>query len=259
MKQTLTIPYAVPSRDELDLLLIEQEEWDGNIGVVTTAEMLRYVSSYIYNQLYSSSTPCALVDGQLQCYINAYPRQEGLVYRLLSSWGNVSGPRGGKTDITEILNFTLTSEERVKYPCHNIKRVSWLDVCYNAEGAVVPNPQLTVEGDSVIVDSTVYGSVEVLYTTEKYTHILTVPRREDAIEGFFSAAVYALYHGGISWIEVDMPDNFDETSLDDNCGIDGSVSVVWPEDDPRPVSDNPYRRRTVVNYCTQETISDVIS
>jgi hypothetical protein len=137
--------------------------------------------------------------------INTYPRQPGLVYRLHTSWGTLSGPRGGRTTVTEILNFTLTAEERVNYPCHGIKRVAWLDVCYDSAGAIVPNPTLTVGADSISIPEAVYGSVEVTYDTEKYSHLLYVPRREGAIEEFFSAAVYALYQGGISWLEIDVP------------------------------------------------------
>lgn len=259
MQQSLAITFARPAIDPAELLLIEQEEWARNTGVVTTAEMLRYVSAYVYGQLYGSRTRCPLVNGQLRCTVNVYPRVPGLVYRLHTSWGTLGGPRGGLTEITEILNYTLTAQEKVKYPCREIRSARWLDVCYDADGAVVTPPALVVDDDGLVIADPVYGSVEVRYTTERYSYQLAVPRREEALEAMFSAAVYALYQGGISWIAIDLPDSFDETTADDRCGLDGSVSLTWPEGDPRPVSDNPYRRHTVVDYCSQTIISDVIT
>lgn len=259
MQQSLAITFARPALDPADLLLIEQEEWARNTGVVTTAEMLRYVSAYVYNQLYASRTRCALQGGQLRCTVNVYPRVPGLVYRLHTSWGSLSGPSGGTVEITEILNYTLTTEERVQYPCREIRSARWLDVCYDPSGAVVANPALVIGDEAIVIAAPVYGSVEVRYTTERYSYQLAVPRREEALESMFSAAVYALYPGGISWIEIDLPDSFDEATAEDRCGLDGTVSVTWPEDNPRPVSDNPYRRRTVVDYCSQEIISDTIT
>jgi hypothetical protein len=258
-QSTLAITYAQPLPDQGDLLMIEQEEWGKNTGVVTTAEMMRYVSAWVYNQLYRASTDCGVVDGQLTCTINIYPRMPQLVYQLHTSWGNLSGPRGGMTTVEEILNFTLTTEERPRYPVHSISAAHWLAECYDVSGAVVTPPALTIDGDAIVITEPVYGSVQVRYRTERYSHTLSIPRREDALEEFFSAAVYALYSGGLTWIEIDLPNSFDEANATERCGLSGSGSVTWPEDDPRPIADNPYRRKTVVDYCSQTIISDEIS
>jgi hypothetical protein len=259
MQSALAITYQQPAPDNLDLLLIEQEEWGKNVGVVTTAEMLRYISAWVYNQLYRASTDCGMVDGRLTCTINVYPRVPGLPYQLRTSWGSISGPRGGMTTFEEILNFTLTTEERVQYPCREILGVDWLAECYDASGAVVTPPALAIDGDTIVIPAPVYGSVQVRYRTERYSHTLSVPRREDALEEFFSAAAYALYDGGLTWIDVDLPNSFDEATATERCGLSGSGSVSWPEDDPRPIADNPYRRKTVVDYCSQTIISDTIT
>lgn len=259
MPEVLTLSYSTPSVDGGDLLMIEQEEWGKNTGVVTSAEMLRYVSAWVYNQLYRASTDCGMVDGQLRCQVNVYPRVPGLSYQLHTSWGSLSGPRGGTTAVEEILNFTLSTEERVKYPCLEILDVDWMAECYDASGAVVTPPPLTIDGNAIVITAPVYGSVQVRYRTERYSHTLSIPRREDALEEFFSAAVYALYSGGLTWIEIDLPNSFDEATATERCGLSGSGSVTWPEDDPRPIADNPYRRKTVVDYCSQEIISDTIT
>lgn len=258
-QSSLTITYAQPVPEQRDLLLIEQEEWARTTGVVTTAEMLRYVSAFVYNQLYRGSTNCSMVDGRLVCTVNVYPRVSGLAYQLHASWGELSGPRGGLVEITEILNFTLTTEERVKYPCRSISAVRWLAECYDPSGAVVDAPALTIAGDAITIPAPVYGSVEVRYQTERYQHTLAIPRRDEALEEMFTAAVYALYQGGLTWIEIDLPSSFDEATATERCGFSGTASVTWPEDDPRPVADNPYRRHTLVDYCSQTIISDVIS
>ena len=259
MHSSIAITYQQPTPEAIDLLMIEQEEWARNTGVVTTAEMLRYVSAFVYNQLYRGSTNCSMVDGRLVCTVNVYPRVPGLAYQLHASWGELSGPRGGLVEITEILNFTLTTEERPRYPVRSISAVRWLAECYDPSGAVVEAPSLAIAGDAITIPAPVYGSVEVRYQTERYQHTLAIPRRDDALEEMFSAAVYALYDGGLAWIEIDLPDSFDEATATERCGLSGSASVTWPEEDPRPVADNPYRRHTLVDYCSQTIISDVIS
>jgi len=257
--QSLVVNYRQDEVAQGPLLMIEQEEWGRNVGVVTTAEMLRYVSAVIYNQLYQKTTDCGMVDGQLTCTINVYTSRPGLAYQLHTSWGTVTGPAGGLVSITEILNFTLTTEERPKYPVRTMDSVRWLSDCYDSTGAIVNPPALTIGVDNVTIPDAVYGSVEVSYKTERYQHTLSVPKRDDAIEEMFSAAVYALYDGGVVWEKISMPRGFDENTAAVKCGLSGSVSVTWPEGDPRPVADSPYRRRTIVDYCSQTTISDTIS
>lgn len=258
ISSAITIPYSIAAAAQGDLLVIEQEEWSKNIGVVTKFELLRYISSRVYDRPYISSTACGVSEGSLSCLVNVYPRRGGIVYRLHTSWGAVSEARGGLVDVEEIINFTLSTEEKVKYPCRSVKEVYWLAECYSSDGAEVDGPEITVSGDSLTVSSPVYGSAQIKYQTEKYTYTLTIPKREAALEEFFSAVIYALYVGGIVWEEIKLPDNFDENTAAERCGLSGSGTVTWPDEDPRSIADNPYRRHTIVDYCSQTIVSDTI-
>lgn len=259
MDSTLTLTYSVPAREPLDLLLIEQQEWEKNVGVVTTGEMLRYISAYIYSQMYSSRTNCGFAGDALTCTIHVYPRVPGLAYRLRTSWGNLGPRRGGLTTITEVVDFSLSTEEALKYPVREYLDAVWLDDCYDVNGAVVDRPALTYADGILTLEQAVYGSAQVRYVAERHVYTLTIPRREDALESFFSAAVYGLYRGGINWLAITGPPGVDEDDLDAKCGLDGDSTVKDDEDEPIPVTDEPYTRRTVIDYCSQAILSDEIS
>lgn len=262
MAESLTISLAVPAsdREPRDLLQIEQDDWLPYTGVVTRAEMVRFVAAILYGGVYESRLECGLAGGAVVCAIRVYPRIPALAYQFSTSWGTLSERAVIEPEIEEIINFRLTDREEPSHPARSISSATWLAETYDSSGAVIPAPQLTIDGDSILAAVPVYGAVRVTYTTERHDYLLTAPRRDDAVDNHFSAVVYGVYDGGINWLEVEMPPGIEgfEADADADCGwgsVDGAITT--PDDEARPVLPSGADRLTVVDYCSQTVVSDV--
>lgn len=259
----LAIIYAgPPAADPLDLLMIEQEDWQPYTGVVTRAELVRYLASALYGERYQSRVDCGMAAGAVVCAINVYPRVAGLAYQFHASHGTLSPRTVDMVEEEESINFTLTTEATPTHPPRSISSAEWLAECYDADGVRVDPPPLTIDGGRLTIPAPVHGAVSVRYTTERHGYILSCQRRAAALDNHYSAAVYGVYAGGINWLEIEMPPGIDTFELDPDavCGWgSGRGTVTWPDGDPYPVADDPHSRHTEVDYCTQEIIKDEVS
>lgn len=261
MQSTLTLTYAGTARDQvpLELLRLEQEEWDVNTGAITKGELLRYMSAQIIAALYNAELDCGIdSSGRVQTRLYAYPYVAGLRYRLYLSWGEVSAPKKEMLTITELVQFRLETEATADYPVREILSAVWEDECYGTEGEVVPPPDLSLEVDRLLCASPVYGTARVRYRCERHTYELRIPRRDGAVDNHFSAVAVAVYDGGLVWIEIDPPPRIAkfEADADAECGRTINADVTDDEDDPSPVQPSLRDRRTIVDYCSREIISE---
>lgn len=258
---TLTYATRATSREPLDLLQIEQDDWATATGVVTSAAMVRRLSAILYDEDRRDELrlDCGLSGDSVRCLVRVWPLVPGLVYRFATSHGTLSERLVEEISETEDVFFQLTTVERVKHPVRAIESVEWLADCYDADGAIVAQPALSAVGQEVRSGRPVYGTARVKYQTERHTYALTCPRREGALANFYSAAVYGVYSGGLNWLEIDMPPGIEEFEQDPDadCGW-GSAggSIDWPEDEPYPVEESNRTRLTVVDYCSQIVASD---
>lgn len=260
----LTLTYAAPPSTEgepLDLLLIEQQDWRLGTGLVTKAELVGTLAHWLYGEDYQSRVDCGFVGADLVCGINVYPRVAGLVYQFHTSHGTLSERSVELAEIEESCNFALEAEAQPRYPARSIASAEWLGECYDLNGNVIPPPALTISGGSIRAAVACYGSVNVRYTTERHTYLLTCPRREEALDNHYSAAVYGVYAGGLNWLEIEMPPGIDafEADPDAECGWGSSQgSITAPDREPAPVEDGNHDRKTVVDYCSQQVASDEV-
>jgi hypothetical protein len=215
----------------------------------------------LYGEDYQSRVDCGFVGEDLVCAVFVYPRVAGLAYQFHTSHGTLSERSVELAEIEESLNFSMTAEEQPRYPARSIASAEWLAECYDVQGNVIPAPALTISGGSIRAGQACYGSVNLRYTTERHTYLLTCPRREEALDNHYSAAVYGVYSGGINWLEIEMPPGIDafEADPDAQCGWGSSQgSITAPEREPAPVEDGGHDRKTVVDYCSQEVASDEV-
>ncbi len=264
MATTLTLTYAAADAAEgepLDLLLIEQQDWRLGTGLVTKAELVGALANWLYDEDYQSRVDCGFVGEDLVCAVFVYPRRAGLAYQFHTSHGTLSERSVELAEIEESLNFSLEAEAQPRYPARSIAEAEWLAECYDVHGNVIPPPALTISGGSIRAGQACYGSVNLRYTTERHTYLLTCPRRADALDNHYSAAVYGVYSGGLNWLEIEMPPGIDafEADPDAQCGWGSSQgSVTAPDREDDPVEDGGHDRKTVVDYCSQEVASDEV-
>ena len=159
--------------------------------------------------------------------------------------------------LTETINFSLEAAVTPEHPPLSISRAVWIDVVYDSEGNEIAPPQLAIVNGAITSPLPVYGAVEVDYTTERHSYTLTIPRRADAIDHFYTAAVFGWYAGGVDWLEMELPPGIETFDADPDavCGRSDSGSVIDP-DDPDYTPPVSASRLTIVDYCTQEVLED---
>lgn len=260
MTTTLAATYTGPkAADPSTLLILKQEDWPETTGAISIQEMLRIIGSTIVATDYEPDIDCAVSGGVLGCTVYAYPLVAGLDYRLLASWGSLSGPHVDMVEIEELVQFRLTDEASPEYPARAITSVAWADDCYGPDGEIIPQPTLTTDGEQVLSSTTVYGTAEIRYLCERHTYQLTAPRREVAYEDNFGSVLVGIYDGGIVSLDIELPPGIDafEEDEDADCGSSWHGSLIDDDDQQDVPEAQPASRTTRIDYCTQQTISDI--
>jgi hypothetical protein len=258
---SLTLTYGLASTETqpLDLLKLEQEEWSVYTGSVTKQEMVRWIAAALTGDEYQSQIDCGMAGDALVCTLYAYPRVAGLNYRLLTSWGTLSGRAVEMLELSELVQFRLTTSESTRYPVRRILAVDWADECYGPGGEVVSAPELIADSEAVTCAEPVYGTAQVKYLCERHTVILNAPRREAARDNNYSAVVVGVYEGGLAHLVVEMPPSVEvfEADPDAVCGLNWTTQgTITSPDEEVPVQPSTASRETVIDYCTQKVISD---
>ncbi|MGE4400094.1 MAG: hypothetical protein AB7F61_00230 [Desulfobulbus sp.] len=255
----LAITYTGPAAaDPLELLVLEQESWSVYTGKVTKQELVRWLAAALAGDEYQSRIDCGMAGGQLVCVIYAYPLLPDLNYRMVTSWGALSGRVVEIIEADELVQFHLDTEATTAHPIRELRSVAWEDQCYDADG-IIAGPALSSDGKRLFTASPVYGTAKVRYLFERHTYVLNAPRREGAIDNHFSSVVAGIYAGGLEVLVLEMPPGIEQFEADPDavCGSGGAGggSVTWP-DDEYPVQPQAASRRTVVDYCAQKVTSD---
>lgn len=256
----LTISLNGPATESLGLLQIEQQPWAAYTSVVTTGAMVRALRTMLYGDEYQDTIDCGLVGANVVCIIDVYPRMRELEYQFSASWGVLSDRSEQDVIETELVSFRLSATATPSHPAFAILSADWVDnLVYDTAGNERKAPGLIIDGDTIATadGSTIYGTAEVRYRTERHSYILTIPRRDDAVDNFYSAAVYGWYQGGLEWLIVEMPPGIAtfEADPDAVCGHSVTASVTDDEPDPyeQPVTAS---RISVVDYCSQVVVED---
>lgn len=253
----ITLTYRGPASESLDLLQIEQVDWDRYTGKVTTGAMVRALREMLYGEDAGSLVDCGLTGCSVVCLILVYPRVPGLAYQFAASYGSLSERLEEIVEESETVNFSLETSASPNHPPMAIISAEWADVVYDAAGNEIVPPALTILDGEIISPIPVYGAVDVVYTTERHAYTLTAPRREDAVDNFYTSAVYGWYSGGVNWLAVKMPPGIETFNADADAVCGGDSGFIEPpeDDDPgeEPVTGN---RRSVVDYCSQEIVED---
>jgi hypothetical protein len=255
-RPSLIISLTGSAREPLDLLLIEQEEWDTYTGMIKKSELAEFVRARLWGGDYQSSVDCGFVDDEIVCEILVYPREPQLLYQFYTSWGRLGPRQESRPELEEIINFRLTAEESPQYPCEAIPYAEWLTECYDAEGALVPNPAFIITGGSIRIPAPLYGSIRIRYQTNRHRYILSLPRRPDAFADHYSAVVYGLYAGGLNWKDVEMPPDIETFEQDATADCGWGRGQFGPEERNYPPIVHTVDRETVMDYCRQAIITD---
>ncbi|MBU1418328.1 MAG: hypothetical protein KKI15_07565, partial [Proteobacteria bacterium] len=221
---TLNLSNSASSRDTL---WIEQEQAGQADGYLSRAGMYRSIQALL-NQEMPDEPECVN-----ECVVTLYVYRFdlALAYRLDVSHGHL-GARITEDDLyfTEKIKVSMDDEVKLKYPCFGVVESRWLgDVVYDQDGMQSVAPSFVAGVEKISFAAPVYGTFAVTYRIHRDKYLLSLPKRETAIENKYSSVAFALFTGGLELLEVDPPAGVEQTDM--VCtGGGGSTSIAGPAD-----------------------------
>lgn len=260
MLKSLTI--NVPNRDSggLELLKIEQDEWNPYVGSITISESIGIIADAIYSRKYQSKLKCGVEFDTVVCGVSIYPYIKGLEFEAYTSHGSLALEAVSVVEISENINFRLSNRASSEFPVIYYRSVEWNGQCFDAKGNVINNPNILIDERGAYTDIDIYGSAKLLYGTTKYRYLLSIPKRYTSIDNFWTSVVYGVYEGGETFKKVEMPPGIEVFNADPDATCGKTIlSVKYPENKPNKPTDDGCDRKIIKDYCSQNVISDVIS
>jgi len=254
---TFTPPETAPSPE--DALILEQERWAWNTGVLTQLAFIRWLNAALYGRGTTEGlVNCGLdADGNIRIRIHIYPIRD-VPFRLLTTIGTLSERQSEMIEEQHSLSYTLTDTASIPHPATRIIAARWLSGPYQTGGNKIAPPPLILEGQTVRTGLPVYGSVQVTVLVPRYTSTVTVP---------WESASARLQQGWSEWVAAYPPpyrpvalaitappgaQEMAESGLE--CGYHGRLRVNDPQD--WPPSASPEDKHITCHYCELECDDD---
>lgn len=250
-----SIQISLAQESELyDALILEQEEWNDNINHFTTMDLIDQVEDSLYETVYSNYE-CGVEDGTFVTALFVYPYDTNLAYNLKVTWGDLSDSSISEIIVKESINFSITRELELKYPVRSIVSYNWYAGVWDGEGNPLVEPNISFDGQKVITDQDVYGSLRVVYKTERHTYRVEIQAREDVVENFFTSVAYAWWDGGITMLEIESPVNAEDDYFKGlTCRNRSIVSTTKDDPDWQPPTADSEDETINIDYCTQGVV-----
>ena len=238
-----------------NLLFLEQKAFSPFAGKLTKGGMVTGFLSWVLPREYEEpGNTCGGSSGIFTATIYAYLYLQTLNYSIDTSYGSL-GERVVE-DITYTEGVQLSLKDRVdfSYPNEEIISTEWVGAVYNSRGETIPKPSFTADNRTLYFSEKVYGYLKVKYkiTRHRYSAIVSGRNIKDATitEDKYTSTVFAVYDGGIDWIQVQSPYGFED--FDGECG-NGVILDTTPDDSPNaPPTASPDDKDIFIDYCTQE-------
>ena len=268
----LNIGFANSTDDQYNCLLLEQEPWGEDVGETSELQGIQAISAAINGTAWPEVN-CGGLNAEFNAIIYAYPCSSGMSYNFKVSHGSVSTRAIDIVYREEIVQCSMKLSHTLDYPVQSMGATSWIGHCYNASGNITQAPAVSIDGRNVLFSEEVYGSFRVRYVVIRHIYYVTVSERTNAIENTYQSVVYAVWDGGVNWLDIEAPANFETYAGDcgngafyddgDGDGLqdgyeDGQLSQTSVCSDkyvnvPSVVEAD---RKITVDYCSQEVIED---
>lgn len=245
-----------------DLLLLEQERWKPYCGILTRANVRRYLANVLYGSYWlgpgvdihdTQYVDCCWGD-PMAIIIYAYPLDDDVRYRLTATAGRMSEPVLQTNYELQSLSFNMEAEVSIPHPAVAIKRARWLTGPWTRGGEDVSAPGLIVEGRVVRSPIPLYGSVELVLEIRRWRHILSIGKAEAAdllINGWAEFAVGLPDGGRPVALELEPP-----PGAEDMAKLGGDCSrpqrpprLKWREPEEEPPKAQGEDKHIKCKYC----------
>jgi len=234
------------------LIMLEQGALDNYVGYMTKKALVAYIHNLVFGFNDAIDVNCGLsLGGTFDTTINAYPYYPDLNYKLLASYGTLGEPEIEEIERTELVQILLNNDAEVKYPIHEIISAEWSGDAYDAEmGIISPQPDITLGEEFKTVRSSIpcYGLVQVKYTTIVHRYPLEITPRLNTDYNKYTSVVFAVYDGGLVWLQTEAPPGAEETEGD--CFSGDTVDFGPDDDDKKPPTGEDADMVIRIDYCT---------
>lgn len=264
-ESTLGISFSKETLGIRSCFKIEQKPWGADVGKTTTLQAIVGISAAIYGNEWPNMR-CGGLNGIFEADVYVYPCDSSTPFQFRVSHGTV---RSSTVEIAyreEIVQSSLQLQATPEYPVQSMGTVAWIGNCYDASGNVTTRPTVTLENNVLTFSKKVFGSVRVRYTVFRYIYSVEVSKRLLALENKYQSVAYVVWDGGVKWCDVEAPADFEQ--FDGLCGNGGDYDDGEGEgdgedgdgdgDDGLPTA-NGADRKIVIDYCSQEQISDTLN
>jgi len=275
---SLTINFTpLSSSVSRDCLKIEQEPWGKDVGETTNMQGVAGIVAAITGSLWPDRKCGANGIGEFTATVYVYSCENiGRNYQFKVSHGSVSGRTIETAYREELVQCSMQLEHNTDYPVKQIATTAWIGHCYDERGTMTGRPEVDISDDGKItLSKKVWGSLRIRYTVERHIYEVTINRRFGALENKYVSVAYAVWDGGIKWIDIDAPANFEE--FDGDCENGAYWKNIFDENGnlignngqgTADICGHRYRtvptavsadRNITVDYCTQEVTGDSVS
>ena len=256
MEISFNIQFQDSVSNERDSLLLEQEEWKENTGYVTKAALYKSLYTSLMGAVnVSSPVECGFnSNGEIETVIHAYPSDKNLNYSLKATYGDFNGRQINIFKEKEIIDFSLTNTASLKYKSDGNLDYHWVGNVYNENSEIVSNLTINIQDSEIKLSEKVYGALSISYNVYRHSYKFIVKPREDEELDIFGAVVYAVYPGGVTWLQLKTPPNSDAIAKGAICG-----RYVTPSPDEEDKHEVPkfcrtYNKTYTWDYCSKELL-----
>ncbi len=266
----LTVSFSNPSAVSAagDCLKIEQKPWGKDVGKTSNMQAIHGIAAAVNGGRWPDMY-CGGLNGVFVGTVYAYPCDPYLIYQFKVSHGLVTSKMVEVAVREEIIQCSMQLEHATDYPVLSMLAQAWIGHCYDHNGNITGRPVVTEIDNKIVFDQEVYGSLRVQYQVLRHVYRVTVSKRLSSIENNYQSIAYAVWNGGVIWIDIEAPANFE--AFDGDCGngawYDGDGNLI--DLSPRgsmcvndktkiPVAVTADKNVTM-DYCNQEEIESVIS
>lgn len=232
--KSLLINYSIPQPSPSDsFVLLEQEEWGPNVGMLTKAGAIAYLDALLFGDPEEDlEENCGVAtDDLIKTYVYAYPYPANLAFDIHITHGTLTSQTFQQEVYSEIINVQQDTELDLKYPAVSIISAEWVANAYDANFNKLSGVPLTISGNKVLVGQKVFGSVLVKYNVVRYRYRASVPLREDDTDEGYNSYIYTIWDGGNNVIKFEPSE--DATLEGSNCGNRFGELTVGDDGDDR--------------------------
>ena len=255
----ISFSHLTPGAETCSGALIEQEPWGKDVGETSQSQAIEAIAALMYGGRWPGAH-CGGVDGQFKATVYVYTCDFQLGYKVGVSHGRVVGGSIEFPIREETVQCSMKLEHELDYPTWSVLSINWLGKCYDINGNITSRPKVTVVANKIFLSDKVYATLRLRYMVLRRIYYVTVNKRTTALENTYQSVAYCVWAGGVVWLDIKAPTNFEETDGEcqngawyDKYGNMTYVSGMHTCDEDKysiPVATNA-DKLIDVEYCSQ--------